>query len=367
MIYMRVAVFRDGPWLPAKEGGSFGINQMIQELIKKHIKITLIRCYRGWDDINLYKKEPYTTILFREEDFYGRPEFVTNLLVNNRVDVAHFDSPEILEVYCKTLQKNNIPVVWEVHNIHSDLSKQLGFDKKKIEILKKREKAAASISDVILCRSESDRAKLLEISEVPKSKLFLYTGCIDTKPLRAVKPSKMGKHIITFGNLYYEPNKRMVLNMVDILKNTLKLDSDIRLDVVGDIPPDLRRHIASSSVKVHGFVPDITKILKHASLLVAPIDSGSGTRVKLLVAMASGIPTITTSKGAEGLDFKGKIILSDDFSEYPGLIMKLLNNRKLYDKLSREGRKFVQREYDWSNQIHKVIAAYNAARLRASH
>ncbi len=365
---MRVAIFRDGPWLPAKEGGSFGINQMICELVKKHVEIILVRCYRGWDDIELYKKEPYTTILFREEDFYGRPNFIADLLVKNKVDLAHFDSPEILEVYGKILKESSIPVVWEVHNIHSDLSKQLHVGRKRIDTLTKREKSAAEMSDAILCRSKNDRSKLARISHVPMSKLFLYRGCINTKPLRGVKPDRAGKRIVTFGNLYYEPNRRMVLNMVKILKKTIKKDKRIKLDVVGDIPLNLKEQIMCQNVTVYGFVPDITSILKHEALLVAPIDSGSGTRVKLLVAMASGIPTITTSKGVEGLNFNGKIIVSDRFEEYPSLIVTLLNDKRRYDKLSSAGRKFVQKEYDWSKNIQKVIKVYKTLHYkRALH
>lgn len=232
---MRVAIFRDGPWLPAKEGGSFGINQMIRALMKKRVDVVLVRCYRGWDNIKLYKKEPYTTILLREEDFYGRPDFVVSLLVKNKIDVAHFDSPEILEVYYKALQESKIPIVWEVHNIHSDLSKQLGFNKEVVETLKRREKRVANMSDAILCRSKNDRTKILKIAKVPKHKIFLYTGGIDTKALKNLRPDKIGKRIITFGNLYYEPNKRMVIRLIEILKQTIKFDNDIRLDVVGEI------------------------------------------------------------------------------------------------------------------------------------
>jgi glycosyltransferase involved in cell wall biosynthesis len=49
------------------------------------------------------------------------------------------------------------------------------------------------------------------------------------------------------------------------------------------------------------------------------------------------------------------------------LIIKLLKDKKLYDKLSKDGRRFVQKEYDWSNQIHKVIAAYKAVLSRGSN
>ncbi|MCL4379416.1 glycosyltransferase family 4 protein [Candidatus Marsarchaeota archaeon] len=354
---MRIAIFRDGPWLPAKEGGSFGVNQMIRALMRKRIEIILVRCYRGWDDIQLYKKEPYTTILLREEDFYGRAEFVADLLAKNNVDVAHFDSPEILEVYCNILHNVNIPVVWEIHNIHSDLSAQLGFDKKKISALKSRERHVSIISDAILCRSRHDLNRLLAISSAPKSKFHIYRGCIETNQFKNVWPNYEGKRLITFGNFYYEPNKRMLLAASKIMK---ELDREIVLDVVGDIPNDLKKKISASNVIVHGFILDITKILKNDALLIAPLDSGSGTRVKILVAMASGIPVITTKKGAEGLECENKIVISNRVDDYPKLIMKILGNKRLYEKLSNEGRKSVQDEYDWSDNIDKVIKAYKS-------
>ncbi|MCL4381169.1 glycosyltransferase family 4 protein [Candidatus Marsarchaeota archaeon] len=257
-----------------------------------------------------------------------------------------------------------IYIVWEVHNIHSDLSKQLKFNNKKIIRLQKRECYVSEISDAILCRSRQDMSKLLKISSEPQSKFHIYKGCIETSLLKNTKPNFNGRRLVTFGNFYYEPNRRMLLILSKIMMKLYRMDKKIVLDVVGDIPKGLEEKISSSNIIVHRFVPNITKILNKVALLIAPIDTGSGTRVKLLVAMAAGMPVITTTKGAEGLEYKNKIIISDKFADYPSLIMKILTNKKLYNKLSVDGRKFVQKKYDWSTNIDKVINVYKKMILR---
>ncbi|MCL4362928.1 glycosyltransferase family 4 protein [Candidatus Marsarchaeota archaeon] len=292
------------------------------------------------------------------ELFYGRSEFITGLLAKAHVDAAHFDSPEILNVYAEALHNSHIPIVWEVHNIHSDLLQQLGYNRKRILAIANRERTAANACDAVLCRSSSDANKLINISGISRHKVFIYNGCIDTKPLEKLRPAPSSMRIVTFGNFYYEPNKRMLVNLVSIMREMEKVEKDIMLDVIGDIPPALRRKVESTNIKVHGFIPDLANAIRRNSILVAPIDSGSGTRVKLLVAMASGMPVITTTKGAEGLDLRGSVIISDDLTEYPKLIMYLLHNKRLYACLSAKGRKLVQKEYDWFGQIDQVISAY---------
>lgn len=89
-------------------------------------------------------------------------------------------------------------------------------------------------------------------------------------------------------------------------------------------------------------------LYKIAGVALNPMLSGSGTNVKMLEYMAAGLPVITTPVGARGLEVgNNRDVLICDISEFPEKITDALNNRKLYDKLSKNGRRLVEEKYDW--------------------
>ncbi len=88
----------------------------------------------------------------------------------------------------------------------------------------------------------------------------------------------------------------------DVMPHILRLVPQAKLVVAGSDPPP--RHAfggPESSIELLGFVPDIQPLLSSCALFVCPIRNGSGVRVKLLEAFASGIPVVSTTVGAEGL------------------------------------------------------------------
>ena len=108
----------------------------------------------------------------------------------------------------------------------------------------------------------------------------------------------------------------------------------------------------SRNVLLLGQISNEEKLeLYHISdVALNPMLSGSGTNIKMLDYMAAGLPVITTPVGARGLDienYNNAIIC--DVSEFPKKIRELTNDKDLYDRLSRNGRKLVVEKYDWEN------------------
>ena len=92
------------------------------------------------------------------------------------------------------------------------------------------------------------------------------------------------------------------------------------------------------------------ELYRISDVALNPMLSGSGTNIKMLDYMAAGLPVITTPVGARGLDienYNNAIIC--DVSEFPKKIRELTNDKDLYDRLSRNGRKLVVEKYDWEN------------------
>jgi glycosyltransferase involved in cell wall biosynthesis len=93
--------------------------------------------------------------------------------------------------------------------------------------------------------------------------------------------------------------------------------------------------------------------LAGADICIAPICSGSGTRLKILEYMAMGKPVISTSKGAEGIDYTHglNIVIEDEIERYPEIIHQLVADETRCSDLGRNALKLVREKYDW--QIYR--------------
>jgi glycosyltransferase involved in cell wall biosynthesis len=130
---------------------------------------------------------------------------------------------------------------------------------------------------------------------------------VSPQPLRAEGPSTPGPvHGMAFVGWYgYPPNERAAMSLMDdILPMVDHLGGPARLWLIGRDPTQrmLRRARGRSEVTITGQVPDVRPFLAQAGLLVCPIRSGGGTRVKIIEAMALDVPVISTPLGVEGLD-----------------------------------------------------------------
>lgn len=103
-----------------------------------------------------------------------------------------------------------------------------------------------------------------------------------------------------------------------------------------------------------GYLEDIQPVVASAWACVVPLRLGGGTRLKVLEAMASGTPVLTTSKGIEGLDVTpGRdILVADTPTEFASKTIELLGNPGLRADLAKNGRRLVTEKYSW-DQIGK--------------
>ena len=112
---------------------------------------------------------------------------------------------------------------------------------------------------------------------------------------------------------------------------------------------DLANLALDDSVTLTGFVEDVRIPVAEASVAVAPIRQGGGTRLKILEAMALGTPVVATAKGAEGLDVVADehLLLADDPIAFAAQVVRLLLDPPLQLRLSQQARQLVEQKYDW--------------------
>ena len=121
-----------------------------------------------------------------------------------------------------------------------------------------------------------------------------------------------------------------------------------RFHIVGADPAPEVRALASDAIVVHGRVPDVRPFLAASEVVVVPVRSGGGTRLKVLEAAASGKAIVSTRLGVEGLDFSADdLLIADDAPDFARAVVRLLGDPKTRRAIGSRAR-LVAGRYQWS-------------------
>jgi len=228
-------------------------------------------------------------------------------------------------------------------------------------LLRRYQHAISRRFDAILTVSEADRAALAGVVDDP-AKIEVLPIAIDPGdgPL-ARDPD--GPHILHLGTMFYLPNADAVLWFASQVYPRIRARlPQVRFTVVGANPPPEVRALADpqAGIAVTGYVPDVEPIIRHSSVLVVPLRAGSGIRVKILNALAQGLPVVTTTVGCEGIAVvPGRDLLVADMAEdFAEAVLRVLTDEALARSLAANGRRLVEQMYDYRVVCRKLDDIY---------
>jgi glycosyltransferase involved in cell wall biosynthesis len=185
---------------------------------------------------------------------------------------------------------------------------------------------------------------------------------LDLRQYQFVSQGREPDTILFVGNFLHSPNVEALHWFArEVLGHVLQAHPVAQLIVIGNAPPPsldyLRRH---PNVRMTGFVPDVREPLKRYSVFVCPVLSGSGIRVKLLEAFASGIPTVSTIIGAEGLaSTSGDVCeLADSPLEFAKSVVKLLRDPAYAETIARRARRLIENKHDAQETAKLLLSTY---------
>lgn len=162
------------------------------------------------------------------------------------------------------------------------------------------------------------------------------------------------------GSLTYSANyDAMRWFLAEIYPLIKAMRPQVRLTITGSTKDvDLAGLALDDSVQLTGFVPDVRIPVAAAAVCVVPLRQGSGTRLKILEAMALGTPVVSTTKGAEGhaAAHGDHLLLADTPGEFARATLALLEEQALRTRLSARARCLVEERYDWA-RIGRQFAA----------
>jgi glycosyltransferase involved in cell wall biosynthesis len=166
--------------------------------------------------------------------------------------------------------------------------------------------------------------------------------------------------------LFYPPNADGVRWFIrEVYPLVSRQAPQTKLSIVGPRPPqDIVQFGARHPqvVTVAGYVADLRPYLERCAVMVVPVRAASGMRVRILEALAQGIPVVTTSMGAEGIDVTSgrHLLVADEPAEFAQAVVRLLGDHSMACRLALQGRQLIEQQYDWRVVLPRLEAAYGA-------
>ncbi|MCE7947076.1 MAG: glycosyltransferase [Chloroflexi bacterium CFX4] len=224
------------------------------------------------------------------------------------------------------------------------------------------ERSVCRHADAVTAVSEADAAALAKLA--PEQHIAVVPNGIFTAEY--TEPSgqlTLGDSALLFtGTMNYRPNVDAALWFVEnVLERVRQVVPTARLFIVGNKPhPRLDAVRQRPDVEITGFVQDVTPFLHSAAIYIAPLRMGSGTRLKLLQAMAAGCAIVSTSVGAQGIALRNgqEAILADDALSFAQAVIALLKDPDRRAALGKAARQLVQTHYDWSAIVPCLLKVY---------
>ena len=223
---------------------------------------------------------------------------------------------------------------------------------KRANELKELELKIVKSSDVVWVVSAHEKEILL--AEYPLLDVHVISVIYNSALL--VKDYGQRKNILFLGDFSHSPNIDGVEWFIQDIFPKIKQElQDITFFIVGNNPTREIRELSCEDVIVTGFIHDLTGFLNDCRVFVAPLRYGAGVKGKIVHSMSHGLPVVTTSIGAEGMDIvDGKnVLISDDPGDFSQKVLQLYQNEEMWKIISQNSLEYVEGHYSY--EISKNI------------
>ena len=227
--------------------------------------------------------------------------------------------------------------------------------------LAKREIAAIYRCDLSLIISSFEMELLVDTFKVDARLLHYLPFMVDLAKCPTNTTSFSDRqHFMTIGNFRHAPNWDAVLYLQKIWPLIRKKIPDAELHIYGAYPPPKATALNNpkTGFLIKGWAEDALTTMEQYRLCLAPLRFGAGIKGKLVDAMISQTPSITTSVGSEGMHgqelWPGMIM--DDVTEFADAAVKLYNNEQEWLRAQQNGNTLLRERYDRSKLGTQLIS-----------
>ncbi len=383
---------------PPKEGGSIAMNSITQGLIKKghSVKIFAVstpKCSIDTNKIpqeykdktefesvfidtsvrfldaffNLFSKTSYNISRFISKDFDNR---LAEILQKTSYDIIQLESLYVTP-YIDTIRKHSkAKIILRSHNVEHLIWNRIAANcrnpLKRLYLrhlaykLKKYEISMFNRYDGIASISETDIKTFKELGCNIPLKTITFGIEINKYPI-AVNTNQTPS-LFHIGSMNWMPNEEGIRWFLDVVWNDIhKRHPELKLHLAGIGMPQWLTGSSYPNVEVHGEVKNTMDFMNSHSIMIVPLLSGSGIRVKIIEGMALGKAIITTTIGAEGINCKDSenILIADTPSDFCEAVAKCIQDRNFCTRLGINARKLIEQQYNIDMIVNDLIEFYN--------
>jgi len=237
---------------------------------------------------------------------------------------------------------------WRQYAQHTGFPTSLVYRREAHRLLEFETRIARSFNENVLCTPLEQR---IFAERIPGASSTVLRNGVDLQYYSPRDREPWHAHVVFTGVMNYLPNVdgcRFFLR--EVLPLVRREFPRVRFTIVGSRPSQsLRRLARMPGVTVTGYVPDTRRILRTATVSVAPLRIARGIQNKVLEAMAMGIPVVGTTSATQGVDGQAgrDYLVADDAPAFAEAVRRLLREPAEARELGKRGRSFVEEHYDW--------------------
>jgi len=217
----------------------------------------------------------------------------------------------------------------------------------------------AQYCNLVLTCSDIDKSILFDQNTLKSDRFLTVPNGTIRKSIKRDQAKSIVCKILFVGDLRTQPNLEAAQFIGTHISPFLD-KNQFSLSIVGKSNTDQNLEEEFPDIHFMGYVNDLDSIYLDTDIVLAPLLTGSGTRLKILEAMSYGIPVISTKIGAEGIDVVDgeNIIIAESNSDFINAINRIYRNEIDVKNISDNARLLIETKYDWkivSNNLEREL------------
>lgn len=396
---MRILIITDKPPWPVTSGGAVAVNAGIKGLLyhgaevsvlsastKKHHSIAIdpvngpgnlkryetVKINTRITVLNLlinllFSRVPYNVIRFKSARFRKK---LMEIISGNNFDIIQVEGINMSLYIPLIKQYSKALLSFRAHNIESEIWEELAAGARCIAKrlylqslaarMKEYEMKLIKICDLIIPITEHD--SLFFKGKGKDIPVFTFGFGVDPAP--GSKTNKQHEQSLVYiGSLDWRPNQEGIVWFLNkVWSQVQEACPNIKMRIAGrNAPGWLIRKFNQAKVEFVGEVEDANAFIHTGTLLIVPLLSGSGIRVRIIQAMALGIPVISTPKGIQGIDVQPgeELFVAHNPEEYKDQIVTLMNQSKIRNSVIKNAEHFISENYDKNKLTAGLLEFYS--------
>lgn len=394
---MRILLLTNRVPFPANGGYSIVVHNTIQSLLTLGCEVTLFglnttKHYVKVDEIDdpIFKKikfyqykidnrvkaqnaflNLFSTKSYNISRFFhpGCASRLSHLLKNNDFDIVQFEGLQVTPYLATVKENTTAKLIYRAHNIEHQIWKRLTVKedflirKLYLHLLSKRlqsfEFNILGNFDAILAISFVDERFFNSLG---------YTSNVHTFPVALNLDNYVNDYILSpnksigyIGSMDWRPNiEGLDWFLEKVWPNIIQLGSGITFHLAGRNLPESYEVLADEHFIIEGEVDNALEFIARQHIMIVPLLSGSGMRVKIIEAMALGKCIIATSIAAEGINYNHDldILIADSSDHFYRQILRCFTDKSLINRIGDGARKLVEKHHNQQNHGEKLVKVY---------